>query len=96
MDGRNLNWVKSGNIFLAAMLFLMFHFKSLCLSKHHYRKRSSPDVPAELAEKSSALVYARYVPSEISWGSKDKNFFNHFWLGIIIEDNLPVNLKQEV
>ena len=28
--------------------------------------------------------------------AKDKNFLGHFWLGIFIQDNLPVNLKQEV
>ena len=46
--------------------------------------------------ESSARVYARYVYSEILWRSKDKNFLGHFWLGIFIQDNLPVNLKQEV
>ena len=29
-------------------------------------------------------------------GLKDKNFLGFFWLGIFIQDNLPVNLKQEV
>ena len=44
-------------------------------------------------------VYARYISSEILWGSKVKKFLGHFWLGIFndfVQDNLPVNLKQEV
>ena len=47
-------------------------------------------------KESSARVYARYICSEILCGSKDKKFLGHFWLGIFIQDNLPVNLKQEV
>ena len=47
-------------------------------------------------KESSVRVYAKYVSSEILWGSKDKNFLGHFWLGIFIQNNLPVNFKQEV
>ena len=47
-------------------------------------------------KESSARVYARYASSAILWGLKDKTFLGHFWLGIFIQDNLPVNLKQEV
>ena len=47
-------------------------------------------------KESSARVYARYVSSEILWGSKDKHFLGHFLLGIFIQVNLLVNLKQEV
>ena len=46
-------------------------------------------------KESSARVYGWYVSLQILWGSKDKNFFGHFWLGIFIQDNLPVNFKQE-
>ena len=45
---------------------------------------------------SPALAGTRYVSSEILWGSKNKNFLGHFWLGTFIQDNLPVNPKQEV
>ena len=44
----------------------------------------------------SGRVYARYASSEILRGSKVTNFLGHFWLGIFIQDNLPMNLKQEV
>ena len=64
--------------------------------KINRQRWQATDMPAELAKKSSAYVDTRYVSSEILWGSKEKNFLGHFWLGIFIQDNLPVNLKQEV
>ena len=45
-------------------------------------------------KESSARVYARYVSSEILWGSKDKNFLGHFWLGIFIQDNLWTSSRR--
>ena len=45
--------------------------------------------------KSSARVYARCFFRDFM-GLKGKNFLGHFWLGIFIQDNLSVNLKQEV
>ena len=51
---------------------------------HHRQRWQAPDVPAKLAKKSSARVYARYVSLEIVWGPKVINFLGHFSLGIFI------------
>ena len=53
----------------------------------------SPVLSPALAKR---VICARYAFSEILWGSKVTNFLGHFWLGILIQDNLLVNLKQEV
>ena len=48
-------------------------------------------------EKSQLSVNIRDMFLQLCYGAKkDTNFLGHFWLGIFIQDNLPVNLKQKV
>ena len=97
-----LQWGDDEQIPLNKNCWLCFNedtpFKTKSLN---YRQRwQAPDVLAELAKESSARVYTRYVSSEILFGggvgSKVKNLLGRFWLGIFVQDSLPVNLKQDV
>ena len=61
--------------------------------KHNRQHWQVPDVPADLVKRVIYVCIHKIYFSEILWG---KNFLGHFWLGIFIQDNVPVNLKQEV
>ena len=65
--------------------------------KSNYRQRwQAPNVPAELAKRVICACIRQICFFRDFMGSKDKDFLGHFLLGIFIQDNLPVNLKQEV
>ena len=76
--------------------FLFESHETSKLYSYNRQRWQAPDVPAELAKKSSVHVHVRYVSSEILWGSKVKHFLGHLWLSIFIQYNLPANFKQEV
>ena len=56
----------------------------------------APDVPAELAKRVICACIREIYFFRDFMGLKGQNVFGHFWLGIFIQDNLRVNLKQEV
>ena len=56
----------------------------------------APDVPDELAKRIIYACIRAICFFRDFMGLKRQHYLGHFWLGIFIQDNLPVNLKQEV
>ena len=51
-------------------------------------------MPAELAKRIICACIREICFLEILWGSKDKIFLGHFWLGVFTQDNLHNTSRQ--
>ena len=78
---------------MTAKWYLLSIIFSLLIEKPFYLLR-----PQSFSFQIAVRVYRLYVDMFLQrfYRAQKTKFSGHFWLGILIQDNLPVNLKQEV